>query len=42
MASEFEVRSGAYYDSVVLMQLQKGLAGLPGVIDAGAVMATAG
>lgn len=38
--TKFEVRRGAYYDSVVLMQLQKGLAGLPGVQDAGVVMAT--
>jgi FdrA protein len=35
-----EIRRGAYYDSVVLMQLQRGLLTLPGVIDAGAVMAT--
>ncbi|MFQ5349527.1 MAG: acyl-CoA synthetase FdrA [Thermoanaerobaculia bacterium] len=35
-----EVRPGAYADSVVLMQLQAGLAGLDGVIDAAAVMAT--
>lgn len=35
-----EVRSGAYFDSVVLMQLQKALAELPGVRDAGVVMAT--
>lgn len=35
-----EIRSGAYYDSVILMQLQKALAGLPGVEDAGVVMAT--
>jgi len=35
-----EVRQGAYYDSVVLMQLQRALAALPGVIDAGVVMAT--
>ena len=35
-----EVRPGAYADSVVLMQLQTGLAGLDGVIDAAAVMAT--
>ena len=35
------VRPGAYYDSVVLMQLQRGLAALPGVEDAGVVMATA-
>jgi FdrA protein len=35
-----EVRPGAYYDSVILMQLQRSLADLPGVIDAGVVMAT--
>ena len=35
-----EIRAGAYYDSVVLMQLQRALAELPGVIDAGVVMAT--
>jgi FdrA protein len=38
--TKYDVRRGAYYDSVVLMQLQRGLAGLPGVIDAGVVMAT--
>ena len=38
--TKHEVRRGAYYDSVVLMQLQRGLIGLPGVIDAGVVMAT--
>ena len=36
-----QVRSGAYYDSVVLMQLQRSLAGLTGVLDAGVVMGTA-
>jgi FdrA protein len=36
-----EVRSGAYFDSAVLMQLQRSLARLPGVDDAGVVMATA-
>lgn len=36
-----QVRPGAYYDSVILMQLQRGLAALPGVQDAGVVMATA-
>ncbi len=36
-----EIRRGAYYDSVVLMQLQRNLAGLPGVQDAGVVMGTA-
>lgn len=35
-----QVRGGAYYDSVVLMQLQRGLLAQPGVLDAGAVMAT--
>ena len=35
-----EVRSGAYADSVVLMQLQAALAALDGVLDAAAVMAT--
>jgi FdrA protein len=35
-----EVRSGAYYDSVVLMQLQRALADLPGIVDAGVVMGT--
>jgi len=37
---KWNIRAGAYYDSVVLMQLQRGLVGLPGVIDAGVVMAT--
>ena len=36
----FEMRAGVYFDSVVLMQLQRGLAGLAGVLDAGIVMAT--
>lgn len=35
-----EIRRGAYFDSVVLMQLQRSLAQLPGVQDAGVVMAT--
>lgn len=35
-----ETRPGAYYDSAVLMQLQRALLGLPGVSDAGVVMAT--
>jgi len=35
-----EIRPGAYFDSVVLMQLQRNLAGLSGVEDAGVVMAT--
>src|SRR5262245_55628388 len=34
------VRSGAYHDSIVLMRLQRALAELPGVLDAGVVMAT--
>lgn len=34
------VRSGAYHDSIVLMALQRSLQELPGVTDAGAVMAT--
>ena len=38
--TQYQIRQGAYYDSVVLMQLQKSLAGLPGVFDAGVVMAT--
>ena len=35
-----EIRSGVYFDSSVLMQLQKSLAGLPGIQDAGVVMGT--
>lgn len=35
-----QVRPGAYFDSAVLMQLQRALARLPGVDDAGVVMAT--
>lgn len=35
-----QVRPGAYYDSVVLMQLQRSLATLPGITDAGVVMGT--
>ena len=38
--TRWSVRPGAYYDSVMLMQLQRGLLGLPGVLDAGVVMAT--
>ena len=37
---QYEIRAGSYYDSVVLMQLQKALAALDGVEDAGVVMAT--
>lgn len=35
-----EVRKGVYYDSARLMQLQRSLAGLPGVEDAGVIMGT--
>src|SRR5688500_18022959 len=35
-----DIRRGAYSVLVVLMQLQRGLLGLPGVVDAGVVMAT--
>ena len=35
-----DIRSGAYYDSAFLMQLQKSLAALPGVLDAGVIMGT--
>ena len=38
--TKVEIRAGAYYDSVVLMQLQRSLAALPGVLDAGVVMGT--
>lgn len=37
---EAEIRSGAYYDSVILMQLQRSLVELPGILDAGVVMGT--
>lgn len=35
-----EIRSGSYYDSAVLMQLQRSLSQLEGVDDAGVVMGT--
>ncbi len=35
-----EIRSGVYYDSAKLMSLQRSLAGLPGIEDAGVVMGT--
>jgi FdrA protein len=35
-----EIRSSAYYDSVILMHLQRALATLPDIIDAGAIMGT--
>ncbi len=38
--TSYEVRAGTYYDSIILMQLQKSLSDLDGVIDAGVVMAT--
>jgi FdrA protein len=40
MNIQSEIRKGTYYDSVVLMQLQRALLNLPGVADAGVVMAT--
>jgi len=40
MITKSEIRAGAYYDSVVLMQLQRKLVALDGVEDAGVVMAT--
>jgi FdrA protein len=39
-STEYQVRPGVYFDSVTLMQLQRSLAGLPGVVDAGVMMAT--
>src|SRR5512133_939194 len=41
-AIKAEIRSGSYYDSAFLMQLQRSLAALPGVVDAGVVMGTDG
>lgn len=35
MPTQTQLRPGAYYDSIVLMQLQRGLAALPGVTEAG-------
>ncbi len=35
-----QIRPGAYYDSVVLMHLQRSLIAQPGVLDAGVVMGT--
>lgn len=37
-----EIRSGAYYDSAFLMNVQRSLAALPNVEDAGVVMGTEG
>ena len=39
-AVKWNIRAGAYYNSVVLMQLQRCLLELSGVVDAGVVMAT--
>ena len=38
--AKVEIRRGAYYDSVVLMQLQLSLTQQPGIVDAGVVMGT--
>jgi FdrA protein len=38
---EHQVRPGVYADSIILMQLQSALAARPGIVDAGAVMASA-
>src|SRR5512138_3004057 len=38
--TRYDIRVGTYYDSLVLMQLQRGLLGLDGVVDAGVIMAT--
>ena len=38
--TEYQIRPGVYFDSVTLMQLQRALVGLPGVVDAGVMMAT--
>ncbi|MFQ5614981.1 MAG: acyl-CoA synthetase FdrA [Anaerolineales bacterium] len=40
MSTKTEIRPGAYYDSIVLMQLQAALANLPGVEDTGVMMGT--
>lgn len=38
--TKVEIRKGAYYDSVVLMQLQASLLALPGIANAGVMMGT--
>jgi FdrA protein len=38
--TKVEIRSGAYFDSVILMQLQRSLTELPGILDAGVIMGT--
>ncbi|MEN8173706.1 MAG: acyl-CoA synthetase FdrA [Chloroflexota bacterium] len=40
MTLKVEIRPGTYFDSIVLMQLQRKLAALPKIEDAGVVMAT--
>jgi FdrA protein len=40
LATKTEIRQGAYYDSVVLMQLQAALANLPHIQNVGVVMGT--
>ncbi len=40
VATKTEIRQGAYYDSVVLMQLQAALANLPHIQNVGVVMGT--
>jgi FdrA protein len=39
-AVKVEIRSGAYYDSTILMQLQNALSKMEGVLDTGVVMGT--
>ena len=39
-AIKVEIRSGAYFDSTILMQLQSSLGKFPGVLDTGVVMGT--
>ena len=39
-AIKVDIRRGAYYDSIVLMELQAALMDLPGVINAGVMMGT--
>jgi FdrA protein len=39
-ATKTEIRRGAYYDSVILMQLQASLAKIAGVLNAGVMMGT--
>ena len=38
--TKVEIRRGAYYDSVILMQLQRSLTEQSGIVDAGVVMGT--